>query len=65
MKFTHIIGQTNIVADTLSRNLIDVKTQVNTTMEEGRLRFDYTGDTEFGKLYELARDKNVLINGNI
>jgi RNase H-like domain found in reverse transcriptase len=65
MKFTHIAGQTNIVADALSRNPIDVETQVNATMEEGRLRFDYTGDVEFGKLYKLARDKNILINGNI
>jgi RNase H-like domain found in reverse transcriptase/Reverse transcriptase (RNA-dependent DNA polymerase) len=65
MKFTHIAGQTNIVADTLSRNPIDVETQVNATMEEGRLRFDYTGDMDFGKLYKLARDKNILINGNI
>jgi Integrase zinc binding domain len=65
VKFAHIVGQTNIVADTLSHNPIDGETQVNATMEEEQLRFDYTGDVDFGKLYELARDKNILINGNI
>jgi hypothetical protein len=34
-------------------------------MEKGRLAFNYFGDTEFGEMWEKAKDMKALVNGNL
>jgi hypothetical protein len=65
VEFVHIEGQRNIVVDALSRNPINTKEQVNASMEEERLRFNYTDNQEFKKVYNLCKARNTLINSNI
>jgi hypothetical protein len=65
VEFIHIEGQRNIVVDTLSRSPINTKGQINASMEDGRLWFDYSGDQEFKKAYNLCKTHNTLINGNV
>jgi Integrase zinc binding domain len=65
VEFVYIEGQHNIVTDALSHNPINTEEQVNASMEEACLRFDYTGDQEFEKAYNLCKAHNTLINGNI
>jgi transposase InsO family protein len=75
VKFEHITGQKNIVADALSRNPLGEEPpkqhastqipQVNATIVKGKLRFDYKDDKEFGTTWEMLKAENALVHGNV
>jgi hypothetical protein len=65
MEFVHIERQRNIVADALSHSPINMKGQINISMEDGHLQFNYSGDQEFEKAYNLCKTHNTLINRNV
>jgi hypothetical protein len=96
VRFEHIAGQKNIVADALSRNLIvgegsskmagvlpksvnshsqtcnsmlpaapPTANEINVAIINEKFKLDYTGDKEFGKIWQHFRDTDSLVNGNV
>lgn len=64
VKFEHIEGQKNIVADALSRSPLDTFDNYITTVG-GKIYFNYKEDQEFEKLWHMKKEKEELVNGNL
>ena len=64
VKFEHIEGQKNIVADALSQSLPKIP-QAFAIMKNGKMAFDYTGDAEFEKVWGMVQGMDGLVGGNL